>query len=52
LIFDFFFFQRQLPKEGWDDITIEHILNELSLMDSNNFLGKELIFEGEGGIFG
>ncbi|XP_071549264.1 O-phosphoseryl-tRNA(Sec) selenium transferase [Panulirus ornatus] len=29
--------QRKCPEEGWDDATIEQILNDLALMDSNNF---------------
>ncbi|XP_074642114.1 O-phosphoseryl-tRNA(Sec) selenium transferase-like [Tubulanus polymorphus] len=28
---------RKLPNEGWDDETIEMLLQDLSLMDSNNF---------------
>jgi O-phospho-L-seryl-tRNASec:L-selenocysteinyl-tRNA synthase len=34
--------QRQLPAEGWNDSTIELFLNELALMDSNNFLGSHV----------
>lgn len=32
--------QRKWPEEGWDESTIELFLHELSVMDSNNFLGK------------
>ncbi|GFS24281.1 O-phosphoseryl-tRNA(Sec) selenium transferase [Elysia marginata] len=31
---------RKLPQQGWDDQTIELLLNELALMDSNNFPGN------------
>lgn len=33
-------FQRRLPKVGWDEATLEFFLQQLALMDSNNFLGK------------
>ncbi|XP_037802895.1 O-phosphoseryl-tRNA(Sec) selenium transferase-like [Penaeus monodon] len=29
--------QHKCPEEGWDDATIELFLNDLALMDSNNF---------------
>lgn len=29
--------QRQLPDSGWSDLEIETLLNELSMMDTNNF---------------
>ena len=29
--------QRRMPDEGWEDATIEHLLMQLSMMDSNNF---------------
>ncbi|OQS06834.1 o-phosphoseryl-tRNA(Sec) selenium transferase-like [Thraustotheca clavata] len=29
--------QRRLPEEGWDDLSIQCLLNELAQMDSNNF---------------
>lgn len=35
----FFCSKRRLPREGWDDDTIEMFLRDLSAMDSNNFLG-------------
>ncbi|XP_014788581.1 O-phosphoseryl-tRNA(Sec) selenium transferase [Octopus bimaculoides] len=31
---------RKLPQEGWDDLTIELVLHELAVMDSNNFMGN------------
>ncbi|XP_065071859.1 O-phosphoseryl-tRNA(Sec) selenium transferase-like isoform X2 [Rhopilema esculentum] len=39
--------QRKLPAEGWDDFTIEYLLNEMALMDSNNFSGNVGIGERE-----
>jgi O-phospho-L-seryl-tRNASec:L-selenocysteinyl-tRNA synthase len=32
-------FQRKLPDDGWDELTIELLLQELAIMDSNNFPG-------------
>ena len=32
--------QRKLPDEGWSDLRIELLLQELALMDSNNFPGR------------
>lgn len=29
--------QGKLPVDGWDDLSIKHLLNEVALMDSNNF---------------
>lgn len=43
--------QRQLPEEGWDDISIEYLLNSISLMDTNNFLKKTGVGERESRIF-
>ena len=31
--------QRKLPDEGWSNLRIELLLQELALMDSNNFPG-------------
>ena len=31
--------QRKLPEEGWSDERIELLLQELALMDSNNYPG-------------
>ncbi|XP_043918106.1 O-phosphoseryl-tRNA(Sec) selenium transferase isoform X1 [Protopterus annectens] len=38
------------PEQGWDESTIELFLNELSIMDSNNFLGNCGVGEREGRI--
>ncbi|ODM99844.1 O-phosphoseryl-tRNA(Sec) selenium transferase [Orchesella cincta] len=32
--------QRKWPEEGWDEQTIEIFLNELSAMDTNNFMTR------------
>ncbi|XP_071481281.1 O-phosphoseryl-tRNA(Sec) selenium transferase-like [Diadema antillarum] len=40
--------QRKWPEEGWDDETIELLLRELSIMDSNNFHGNCGVGEREG----
>jgi O-phospho-L-seryl-tRNASec:L-selenocysteinyl-tRNA synthase len=37
--------QRALPRAGWDEASIEHLLAELALMDSNNF--KDAVGFGE-----
>jgi len=44
------FSQRKLPEEGWNDATIEMVLQELSFMDSNNFPGNCGVGEREGRI--
>ncbi|XP_017781065.1 PREDICTED: O-phosphoseryl-tRNA(Sec) selenium transferase isoform X3 [Nicrophorus vespilloides] len=31
---------KKIPEEGWDDISIELLLSQLALMDSNNFMGN------------
>ena len=31
--------QRRMPKKGWDNLSIEYFMNELAIMDSNNFVG-------------
>lgn len=41
---------RKLPDEGWDEHTIEIILQEFSTMDSNNFPGNCGVGEREGRI--
>ncbi|KAK8813173.1 hypothetical protein WA158_002765 [Blastocystis sp. Blastoise] len=41
---------RKIPEVGWDDQTIEYILSQLSLMDSNNFYGNTGVGEREGRI--
>lgn len=40
--------QKKLMDTGWDDITIEYLVNELSRMDSNNFIKKCGVGEREG----
>ena len=35
--------QRKLPDIGWDDASIEFLLTDLALMDSNNFMVGRLI---------
>jgi UGA suppressor tRNA-associated protein, putative len=41
------FEKRKLPEDGWDDLNIELILAQLSLMDSNNFIHNLGIGERE-----
>ena len=36
------FLKKKWPSEGWDDISIELLLKELSIMDSNNFPGNRV----------
>nr|XP_033804156.1 O-phosphoseryl-tRNA(Sec) selenium transferase [Geotrypetes seraphini] len=38
------------PESGWDESTIELFLRELSIMDSNNFLGNCGVGEREGRV--
>ncbi|XP_002410195.3 O-phosphoseryl-tRNA(Sec) selenium transferase [Ixodes scapularis] len=42
--------QGRCPDDGWDDSTIEILLQNLSLMDSNNFLGNSGVGEREARI--
>jgi O-phospho-L-seryl-tRNASec:L-selenocysteinyl-tRNA synthase len=42
--------QRQMPKEGWNDAQILHLMQSLSIMDSNNF-AQAGIGEREGRVF-
>ncbi|KAL4231703.1 hypothetical protein ACF0H5_009279 [Mactra antiquata] len=42
---------KKLPDEGWDDQTIEMLLQELSTMDSNNFPSNCGVGEREGRIY-
>ncbi|KAM9836702.1 O-phosphoseryl-tRNA(Sec) selenium transferase isoform 1-T1 [Aulostomus maculatus] len=42
--------QGKCPEEGWSESTIELFLNELSVMDSNNFLGNCGVGEREGRV--
>ena len=39
--------QRRLPDVGWGEQTIEYVLAELALMDSNNFTGNVGVGERE-----
>ncbi|XP_060566006.1 O-phosphoseryl-tRNA(Sec) selenium transferase-like [Ruditapes philippinarum] len=41
---------RKLPDVGWDEQTIEMVLQEFSTMDSNNFPGNSGVGEREGRI--
>eukprot|EP00897_Mesotaenium_endlicherianum_P007645 jgi/Mesen1/6909/ME000354S06097 len=43
--------QKQLPAEGWDDATIEVLLHDLAMMDSNNFRGAVGMGEREARCF-
>ncbi|KAM8939528.1 O-phosphoseryl-tRNA(Sec) selenium transferase [Pelodytes ibericus] len=38
------------PPDGWGEHTVEHFLRDLSMMDSNNFLGNCGIGEREGRV--
>jgi O-phospho-L-seryl-tRNASec:L-selenocysteinyl-tRNA synthase len=42
--------ERRLPTEGWDDQMIELFLQEVSLMDSNNFVDNVGLGEREGRV--
>ena len=42
--------ERRLPKVGWDDAQIEMFLDELALMDSNNFVDNVGLGEREGRV--
>lgn len=42
--------QGRIPENGWDDATIELLLHQLSLMDSNNFPGNCGVGEREARI--
>eukprot|EP00644_Phytophthora_capsici_P008098 jgi/Phyca11/10960/fgenesh1_pm.PHYCAscaffold_58_\ len=43
--------QRRLPDEGWDDASVEMLLQTLSAMDSNNFQGSAGAGEREARVF-
>ena len=32
--------QRSVPRVGWDDASVRLALDELAVMDSNNFVGR------------
>ncbi|GAX79839.1 hypothetical protein CEUSTIGMA_g7279.t1 [Chlamydomonas eustigma] len=38
---------RRLPEEGWDEQSIEMFIQDLSMMDSNNFVGNVGVGERE-----
>ncbi len=42
---------RSVPDEGLDELTIEYILNQLAMMESNNGINHIGIGEREGRIF-
>lgn len=42
--------KKKLPGHGWDNATIEYFVNELALMDSNNFLNRCGVGEREGRV--
>ncbi|CAG9464896.1 unnamed protein product [Pedinophyceae sp. YPF-701] len=42
--------ERRLPPRGWDETSIETLLDDLAKMDSNNFLGQVGLGEREGRI--
>jgi len=42
--------QRRLPEQGWDEETIQLFLNDLALMDSNNFVDNVGLGEREGRV--
>jgi O-phospho-L-seryl-tRNASec:L-selenocysteinyl-tRNA synthase len=43
--------EHKLPMDGWDDTTIEYMIQQLSMMDSNNFPGNIGLGEREGRVF-
>jgi O-phospho-L-seryl-tRNASec:L-selenocysteinyl-tRNA synthase len=43
--------ERRMPREPWNDQTIEYLLQQLSIMDSNNFLNNSGLGEREGRVF-
>ncbi|KAG7401248.1 hypothetical protein PHYBOEH_002432 [Phytophthora boehmeriae] len=43
--------QRRLPDNGWDDASVELLLQTLSAMDSNNFRGSAGAGEREARVF-
>ncbi|EFA78295.1 O-phosphoseryl-tRNA selenium transferase [Heterostelium album PN500] len=42
---------RKLPDVGWDDNVIEWFINEISMMDSNNFIENIGVGEREGRLY-
>ena len=43
--------ERRLPKDGWDDHSIEAFLSEAAMMDSNNFLDNVGVGEREARVY-
>ena len=43
--------ERRLPKDGWDDHSIESFLSEAAMMDSNNFLDNVGVGEREARVY-
>jgi|EP00945_MAST-04E_sp_MAST-4E-sp1_P007511 O-phospho-L-seryl-tRNASec:L-selenocysteinyl-tRNA synthase len=43
--------QRRMPENGWDDASIEYLLSQLALMDSNNFTGNVGVGEREARVY-
>ena len=43
--------QRRMPREGWDDDSIQMVLREISAMDSNNFVDNVGVGEREGRVY-
>jgi O-phospho-L-seryl-tRNASec:L-selenocysteinyl-tRNA synthase len=43
--------QRRLPSTGWDDASIEFLLTDLAMMDSNNFMDNVGVGEREGRVY-
>jgi O-phospho-L-seryl-tRNASec:L-selenocysteinyl-tRNA synthase len=42
---------RKMPLRGWNEQTVEFLLNELAVMDSNNFMNNVGVGEREGRVF-
>lgn len=42
--------QRRLPDEGWDDASINMLLEEIASFDTNNFMGNVGVGEREGRV--
>ncbi|KAK3096279.1 hypothetical protein FSP39_025255 [Pinctada imbricata] len=43
--------KKKIPDDGWDDMSIELLLQELAVMDSNNFSGNCGVGEREARVF-
>eukprot|EP00055_Hartaetosiga_balthica_P012691 m.62429 g.62429 ORF g.62429 m.62429 type:complete len:502 (-) comp8030_c3_seq3:1882-3387(-) len=41
---------KRVPQTGWDDATIEYFMQRVSMMDSNNFIGRVGLGEREARI--